>query len=743
MQLSLGNKVCLTALAIALSTPVLAQTEPQTDPKTSPESAQAPAAPSPGDIIVTAERRAVNVQKVPLSVTVRSGEDLRQQGRNSLAQILENVAGVSGGGSLGTSGGGSDTPETGVSIRGVPSNASAAGSILSAVPTTAVYVDEVYSGVGGGYDIDRVEVLRGPQGTLYGRSATAGVITTHTADPSTEEFSGWGLAEIGNYDLRHLSGAINVPISDTVALRVSGNHFSRDGYDARDGGAFRSTDGRAKLLLKPTDNLSAVLGVAFQDNVTHTGEYSLQVTAPDEFTKVPIDIATGHNRFRQYWANINWELGGISLTYIPAYRTWHQDADILVANGPTVLAQRQYTPKDNFLTQELRIASSDSAKFTWQTGAFYYDNKIESQNSAELQSNGALAYSGLTHKTTRNLGIYAEGTYHLTQTLRFSGGLRYDHTYVRNEQDYTANLNFGAGIPGTPEFSYPEVLVTKSVSGDEATRRFNNITYKARLEYDLNPDSLVYASVASAFLPGDVQVASGADNQPIVLPYKEETLTSYEIGSKNRFFGGVLQVNGALFFYDYGGYQTAVNIGSAFAPSFIQITAPAQMKGGEVEIFVRPGSQDRLGINASYVDARFVNRSEATKAYISQTRIPNIPSTSANAFWEHRFDLASGSTFTLRGEVVYRSSYDLAAISAADKAAGGLDYVKADDQVLGNVNLNWTSADKRFSLSGYVRNVTNSRTASTLSVLSISPSLSITGTRTDPRTYGIVAQAKF
>lgn len=696
------------------------------------------------DIIVTAERRAVGIQHVPISVSVRSGEDLREQGRSTLSQMLDNVPGVSGATSTGTSGGGSDSPETGIAIRGVPANASAAGSIISSVPTAAVYVDEIYGGIGGTYDLERLEVLRGPQGTLYGRSATAGLVAIHSIAPKLGEVEGAALAEVGNAALRHFNGALNLPIGEVVAIRVSGNHYERDGYDAPQGGALRTNEGRVKLLVQPASNVSMTLAAAFQDNVTHTGEQALQLTAPDTFTKVPIGSTEGRNRFRQFWANIDIDLGGVTLTYVPSYRTWHQDADILVL-GPAglVLSQKQFVPKDNFLTQELRLSSSARSKLTWQAGLFYYKNDLESQNSATLQYNGARAYFAKTSKQTRALGVYAEATYPLTDRLRVSGGLRYDHTYVQSDQDYTANLNFGiAGIPGTPGFSLPEVLVTKSVSGDAATSRFNNVTYKARLEYDLSRNNLVYASISTGFLPGDVQVVSGAGNQPIALPYKEETLTSYEIGTKNRFFDNRLQLNGALFYYDYGGYQTAVNIGNAFAPSFLQITAPARMTGGEIEILVRPARHDRIGVNASYVDARFVNRTPAITANLSKEQIPYIPATTANAFWEHDVALPGGSTVTLRGEGVYRSAYDLAPLSAADAALGGAAYIRAKAQLIGNANLSWTPHSKAFSISGYVRNFTDQRTAASLSVLSIAP-LSITGTRTDPRTYGVILQARF
>ena len=127
-------------------------------------------------------------------------------------------------------------------------------------------MDDVYNGIGGGYDLDRVEVLRGPQGTLYGRSATAGVVAIHTHDPNTTRFSADGTAEFGDYALRHWTGEVNLPIiKDTLAVRVSGNEYEQDGYYSAKGGAVSTHDFRAKALWTPTDNFSALLGYAQND----------------------------------------------------------------------------------------------------------------------------------------------------------------------------------------------------------------------------------------------------------------------------------------------------------------------------------------------------------------------------------------------------------------------------------------------------------------------------------------------
>jgi len=182
------------------------------------------------EIVVTAERRTENLQNTAASVSVRSGEELQREGRFSLQQILEDIPGVAGGAAIGISGVGTDTPANGVKIRGITSNEAGRGGINAMVPATAIYVDGVVSGIGGNYDIDRVEVLRGPQGTLYGRSATAGVVAMHTRDPKLSTWEGNAAIEIGNYDLKHYTAALNLPAGEQLAFRVSGNRYTRDGY---------------------------------------------------------------------------------------------------------------------------------------------------------------------------------------------------------------------------------------------------------------------------------------------------------------------------------------------------------------------------------------------------------------------------------------------------------------------------------------------------------------------------------
>ena len=253
------------------------------------------------EVIVTAERHTANLQKTAASVTVRTGGELALQGKYSVANILEDVPGISAGG------GATDNPGTGVVVRGVLPDLTPAGD--SAVATTAMYTDGVYQGIGGDYEISRVEVLRGPQGTLYGRSATGGVVSTYTKDPTPGEFAADITGEYGSFNLSRLVGSVNIPLGDTAAVLVSGQEFERNGYDwsivptalkdgAKEAGKDHLAEGRIKFLWQPTEDLSVLIGYAKSIEHGHSGGLSTNLyvsnTVPAdtpnqwEFASVPV-----------------------------------------------------------------------------------------------------------------------------------------------------------------------------------------------------------------------------------------------------------------------------------------------------------------------------------------------------------------------------------------------------------------------------------------------------------------------
>lgn len=692
------------------------------------------------EVVVTAERREVDIQKAAASVSVRSGAELIQQGKYSLASILEDVPGILGGAAAATltagGSGGTDTLAAGLTIRGISSSRGAPGSTVSNAAAAAIYVDGVYEGVGGGYDIDRVEVLRGPQGTLYGRSATSGVVAIHTRNPDLGESHVNGLVEAGNYDLRHYSGGVSVPIvADTLALRVSANRYQRDGYINGDDGERSSTDARVKLLWQANEDLSLLLGFALQNNDETTGGRQIFASSdPNVISYGVIQALPTQNDFRQYWAELNWNLGFATLSYQPALRTWEQDAQVsMVANGNELLSTR-IVPKDDFMTHELRLASAADSKLAWQVGTLYYDNDLESFASAFLPALNILTFAALTSKNTTASGVFGEATYPFTDTWRITAGARYDYTKVHTEQDYT-------GLTG----------VTRSIPADQQTHKFNNVTYKLRAEHDLAPENLLYASVSTGFSPGDVSQTTGADGTPTVIELEAETLTAFEIGTKNRFLDHRLQVNGALFYYDYGGYQNSLAVTLSSVQSY---STPLRAYGAELDLLFQATHADRIGFDISYTHAEFFDKqADFAQQYALDDAIGSVP-LKANLFYEHVFTLPGGSQLSLRGDAAYLSDRyaPTSTFTQSLLAAGGEPYVHLDREIVGNLNASWLSPDKRLAITGYVRNIADNRYYTAMSVLAANAATGAVLPRSqwrfqpevsDPRTYGVAVSVNY
>jgi outer membrane receptor protein involved in Fe transport len=707
------------------------------------------------EITVTAERRSENIQKTAASVSVRSGDDLLAQGKYSLANILEDVPGVTGGAAestLTSLGGGTDTAGAGITIRGIGSSQGVGGTTTSTAAATAIYVDGVYEGAGSDYDIERVEVLRGPQGTLYGRSATAGVVAVHTRNPTLDEFGGDASVEAGNYDLQHYTAALNAPlVTDVLGLRISGNRYQRDGYYNGAGGALDNTDGRVKLLYQPNTDLSVLVGVALQDITDHSGGRTpadAYINDPNAVGFVDRRVGEGKNITRQYWAEANWNVGWGTLTYLPALRTWNQHADV-APNNSTGGSQLERTPKDDFWTHEFRLASNPGSALIWQTGALYYKNDLQNFNSLVFD-NGAHVFIADTTKSTTAMGIFGETTYPFTDRLRLTTGIRYDYTKVQVAEDYTANTTL-ATDPASG--GLPENLVTATLSPDLGTQKFHNWTYKVRLENDVAPANLLYASVATSFSPGDVSLTTCApDNTPCPVVLAAETVTAYEVGTKNRFLGDSLQVNGAIFHYNYGGYQTAgINVsGNPNNPIFQTLAVPVKSDGLELEARYQITTIDRVGFNFAYTHARYVDKPEAFAINVANDSISTAVPITGNLSYEHVFKLPGGSNLTIHADGRYISSREITDVTQQQVINGAAQYADVKAAVVGNLNTTWSASGGRVSVTGYVRNVGDNRyftnrTITTSGNFGALPRNQWTfdNTQYDPRTYGVVLNVRF
>jgi iron complex outermembrane receptor protein len=724
------------------------------------------------EIIVTAERRMIDIQSLAASVSVRSGDELAVQGKYTTRQILEDIPGLTAVDNSSLNVGSADVQGLNINIRGITPATTTGGSTspsgISPTAGVAVYVDGVYEGVGSGYDIDRVELLRGPQGTLYGRSATSGVLAFHTRDPKLESFGGDAGVEVGNYDLKHVTAAVNLPVGATFALRLSGDY--RDQGDAfynqaLTGGMAKSTNGRAKALWKPTENFSLLVGAAYAKNDSFSGGSSTNYKpSTNVYTTTVAAIFPSQKLQHQFWAEANWNLGPVTLTYMPTYRSWEQDDHLLreanfFASGTAQKVDTK-TPSDKFITHELRIASKDDAYVKWQGGVFSYDNKLTNASHNYLQNpNGteqAVLSDSKDKRHSSSLGVYAETTIPITDALRTTLGARYDDAEVTVTEDF-----FTLGAASTCGTSRVPPPIAPLCTGVGTSRlpipahfivndykvKFHNFNYKARLEYDLSAKNRIFGMVSSGYRPGDALVVQPPGQVPFVKEVAAEKLTSFEVGSKNRFLEDSLQLNVGLFYYRYRGFGTsyrtetpAPNDYSPFSGSTaIPLTVPANNLGAELELLYRVTVNDRVGFNYNYTESKWTDKDPGFAAAQTETKRALTPYT-ITANYEHIFNMPGGSTLTAHVDGRYEAGH-LAQNLHIDWLRIGYDkYAYIGSRAIGNLSAAWASDGGRYSVSAYVRNFTNKKYTSY--TVQIDPDALMTNF-SDPRTYGAMFSVRF
>jgi len=619
-----------------------------------------------------------------------------------------------------------------------------------------VYVDGVYEGIGSGYDIDRVEVLRGPQGTLYGRSATSGVVAFHTRNPTLGSYNGDAQVEFGDYDLQHYSAAVNIPLGATLAARLSGDYRDQgEGYYGQAGsGMARSTNARAKLLWEPNDKFSLLLGVAYGKNDAFSGGNSTTAAPPTlALTTLTSPIFPATKEQRQYWAELNWDTGPVKVTYLPSFRSWHQNDHIFVdanfVSSGDSLNQNLQAPKDNFVTQELRIASKDNAIVQWQAGVFYYDNALDKFSSVYVLNPSGGGRADLTdtedHKSTRSLGYFAEATAPLGPSTRMTLGARYDDTRLTLNEFYYDNIYALCGTavaigvpPGTVCTGVAQATVPSPPGTSlNAVLNFHNFNYKARLEQDLTSVNMLYGMISTGSRPGDAGIVNAAPNY-----VASEKLTSIEFGSKNRFLDNSLELNAALYYYNYQGFQTSyvpINVSIAAINNTVSTTVPAINIGGEVELLYRLTDKDRFGLNADYTHSRWYNKPVAFALAQTETNRALRPYT-ITANYEHIFNLPGGSTFSARIDGRYEAAHLNQDLQVTYLMLGYDKYVYLGSRAVGNLTGTWASDNGRYGISAYVRNFTSSRYITR--IVGGDPT-ALYVNWTDPLTFGVVLSAKF
>lgn len=635
------------------------------------------------DIVVTARRTTETLQNAPVAVTVIGGGALERGGITGLTELQSRLPSVTF--QVATS-----TPV--ITVRGVGTFSTQAG-VDSAIAYT---VDGIFLAHPQGYppvlvDIARVESLRGPQGTLYGRNSNGGAINFLTNEPVLGQVQANIALTAGNYETFGSEAMLNVPLGETVAVRAAfGSNkrdgFYRDGYsDANDSVA------RLRVLFQPNDRLRIVLsGDRYRLSNDGAGwDYCPPNTTSAACAGRPFRPFTGLNgrNLADFNRSSSWSvynqmdlsLDWATLTSLTSYR----DNDFLARQtqilGPGSSSGFIQGVRSKLFTQELRIASPKGASFDWLLGGYFA--RETGPASQTFNTNEIPYFSSDPNLRTTSKAVFGEVTVPLASSFRVIGGLR-----------YTDERKSATGVVRTINTTTVELPILQVFQ----TKKW---TWKAGAELDLSASSRAYATVSTGF-------KSGGINQVPDLPgftgsYRPETITAYQLGSKNRLFGNRLQLNGEFFYYDYKDFQALQVIRDAAVPGFFIQTSNSQkssMYGGELEAEIAVSSAGRLSLVATWLHARF-DTYIVGATNLSGNQIQAAPDFTFGGAYEHKLDLANGSRITLGIDSKYVTGH----FTANSNAPGSYQ----DGYVRTNASLAFETPDRHWQISAFVRNLEN------------------------------------
>ncbi len=507
------------------------------------------------EITVTAQKRAENQQKVAIQMDVITGEDLLGTEKDNVDDILRDVSNII----IGKYDDGMR-----ITLRGISDYLPLAGGVKASSPTVAVNIDGAYTNESSGgqnlFDLERVEVLAGPQSTLYGSNSPGGVVNVVTASPKTDRFSATGSAEIGNYGLFDSSVVVNVPIiQDLLAMRLSAKYYERDSWIEGNPNYQENTNVRLKTKIEPSDNFDATLTLSWAEaasggrlngNVKLFG-FEDGFWANEETDGVPTPVTNPWTS--PDWENaaaagpmsktaetnalqveVNWDTAIGSIALVPFYNErksndFRNDVEVTLAGDETIYYTEQYS--ENFNKQQgadMRISSPADFPFKWIVGGTVFDANQQNNTDDLLYDSNDRSQDF----NQDNLAFYANVTYPITDQFRGTLGYRYSWDEVTNF----------------------EVGGKKGPDGYLWGQEYEAPDYKVGVEYDLAENSMAWASYATSYRvdPMAAEKDQGAE---------AETLDSYSVGVKNRFLDNKLQVNATAYYYDYqnkffrGGYQ--------------------------------------------------------------------------------------------------------------------------------------------------------------------------------------------
>ncbi len=627
-------------------------TRPSAEPAQDAKTPSAPSA-SVGEIVVTAQKRAERLQDVPVPVTAIDAQMLATYGQLRVQDYYARIPGL---GLALIGDGGSPS----ITIRGVTTGG-------QTNPTVAITVDDVPFGSsrteGGGYfvpdidpgDLARVEVLRGPQGTLYGASSIGGLLKFVTVEPTTDAVSGRlqaGVSEVRYGEMGHsLRGAINVPLGSTLAIRASGFTGRDPGYvdnhqAGRDNANHRDNEGgRVAMLWRPSDAFSLKLNAMVQDS---------ERAAIDEIdTRLPgmqrdaLPGTGGYTRKTQvYSAVVNSKLGNVDLTSVSGYNTDRNDtvidltlipifSSLASTNFGVPGAANPFSRRNNKFTQEIRALVPIGPKIDWLFGGFYTGERSKGPALFAAVDPGSGAVAGILTRAEKRsnyteYAAFTNLTLHLTDRFDLQVGGRLSE----NEQTFT---EIRSGLPAVINLFYGGVTALPEVRSKDTP-----FTYLVTPSFKVSPDLMVYARLASGYRPAGPNIFCTAS---VPCAYGADTSQNYEVGFKGDLLDRALSFDASLYYIDWKDIQINLRDPNSLV-GYVDNAGTARSKGAELTITARPLRGLTITAWAAYNEAELTQISPtSTLQGRPGDRLPYSSPFSANVSLDQEFPLGAATGF--------------------------------------------------------------------------------------------------
>ena len=696
------------------------------------------------DIVVTATRSSESLSKIAASVTAIGADELGAGGITNINSLAQSVPNVSVGDQFGVN----RTFIRGIGLTSIDLGADGAVAFLQ----DGVIIARPAAQLSGFYDLERVEVLRGPQGTLYGRGATAGAINLITKKP-TEDLSGYARATYGNYNAVTLEGGVGgAVVGDKIMVRLSGKYDRRDGYgknqftgadvDNRNAYAIRGS-----ILLKASDDLDLLIsGDHFneKDN-NYAFHYFGPTVAPENalgsilggdtiITRaaklgIPVNYrdiysdqeALNRRHGTSVTGTMEWRPGDWNIKSITGYRDFKRfNRDDLDASNVNLFGQNNYDEKSRSFSQEF-VGTLKSDAFDMLFGASYFHETLDGSVNVPLTNLGILF--GVPANTFNDqfylqqgtvsinaYGVYAQGSYHVTDKLKLTAGARYSYEKRR----------------GVGSFEFLGVTPTDKAKG------WGAVTPTFAINYQTSDQTLLYASVTRGFKSGVINVGSKND---VINP---EYAWGYEAGIKTSGLDGKLAGSVAAFYINYSDLQ----VGFVGADSVVTTVnaASARNYGVEVELRARPATNWNVELFGTYLNAKYKNfntgdyRQGFKLVNLRGNRLSNAPEFSFRAATDYTIPIGSAA-INLRADVNWQDRVFFTEFNNAD--ATQAPYATA------NAGVKYTSAKGTWFVEGWGRNLTDKFIVSNNIITAPLYSSIRVGSLAPPRTYGVTLGLNF